>query len=136
MTKRGAFLRKEVLRVMHAHGGPRSAYDILDALRRDDPKMAPTTVYRALAALLVQGQIHRLESLNAYMPCQSAGHADAAILSICDDCGTVAENVAPEVMENLSALLGQTGFSAQRHVIEVHGTCGACEPADPSGARP
>ena len=47
-----------------------SAYDLLDELRGKYPKIAPPTVYRALAALIESGQVHRLESLNAYVACQ------------------------------------------------------------------
>lgn len=126
MAKRGDFLQSEVLRILRKRGEPMSAYDILDEMRAADAKLAPTTVYRTLAALTEKRSVHRLESLNAYVMCQCDSDHDAAILSICDDCGTVAESIAPEVLQGLSSCLGKTGFSAQRHVIEVHGTCGSC----------
>lgn len=126
MTARGQFLQNEVLNALKACSGPLSAYDILNVLREGEPKMAPNTVYRALDALMKQNRVHRIESLNAFVICQCEGHDDASILSICDDCGAVDESTAPELLKSLSAALGTTGFSAQRHVIEVHGTCGSC----------
>lgn len=126
MARRGEALQAEVLKIMRRGAGPLSAYEILEEMRKSDAKKAPTTVYRTLTALMEQKRIHRLESLNAYMVCQCEDHSDPAILSICDDCGAVEESVAPGLVEDLSSILGKKGFSAQRHVIEVHGICGSC----------
>ena len=120
-------MQAEVLEVLRQHGGPLSAYQLLDMLRAHHPKIAPPTVYRALATLIERGQIHRLESLNAYMACQCDGHDHGAVLSICDDCGAVGESIAPKIVADLSTLIGATGFAAARHVIEIHGRCADCD---------
>lgn len=119
-------MRAEVLAILRKHGGPLSAYDILDALRPAHPKIAPPTVYRALAALTDGGDVHRLESLNAFMACRGQHHDHASIMSICDDCGSVDESTAPELMKELSTIAEKFGFEARRHVIEVHGVCATC----------
>ena len=133
MSTRGEKMQAEVLAVLRRHHGPLSAYAVLGALRPAHPKIAPTTIYRALAALMERGRIHRLESLNAYIACQCDRHQHAAILSICDDCGSVEESVAPELLKELSSMIGKSGFSPTRHVIEVHGQCASCgaAPAKP-----
>lgn len=133
MGKRGERLQVEMMDVLTRAEAPLSAYDILAELRGVYPKMAPTTIYRALKVLLDQGRIHRLESLNAYMPCQCPHDHDPdqphqSVLSICDDCGAVEENDAPELLETLGHVIGKSGFEAQRHVIEVHGRCAECGP--------
>ena len=131
MGRRGETVQAEVLAIMRKHAGPVSAYDLLGELRGGNAKAAPTTVYRALSALTERGCVHRLESLNAYIACQCDDHSHASILSICDDCGSVDERVAPDLLSKVSALLAKTGFEAKRHVIEVHGVCASCgaEPA-------
>lgn len=126
MSKRGVAWQAEILTIMRRQMGPLSAYDVMDALRQTNPKIAPPTVYRALSALTDQGLVHRLESMNAYVTCQHEGHEEAAILSICDDCGTVEESMSAELQSSLISAMRKTGFAAQRHVIEVHGTCAAC----------
>lgn len=126
MGERGQQLQEQVLDIMRQRCDPASAYELLDALREGNPRIAPTTVYRALSALITRGRIHRLESLNAYVICQHDGAHDGSILSICGDCGTVEESVAPELLASLCAVTGKSGFEAERHVIEVHGTCAAC----------
>ena len=120
-------MQAEVLAVLRRHDGPVSAYQVLKELRNANPKLAPPTINRALAGLTERGQVRRLESLNAYIPRQCVAHQGASILSICNDCGIVEERVAPDVLENLSSILGKSGFAPTRHVIEVHGVCATCE---------
>lgn len=126
MSKRGEKMQAEVLAVLRQRGEPLSAYDVLGEMREANPKIAPPTICRALGALTERGRVHRLESLNAYIACQCGSHQHASILSICDDCGSVEENVAPDLLEELSNVIGKSGFAPIRHVIEVHGVCAAC----------
>lgn len=130
MSTRGEIMQSDVLAVLTQKDAALSAYDILNSLRDKHPKIAPPTVYRALTALVGKGAVHRVESLNAFIACTNVDHTHASIMSICDDCGTVEERAAPELLDNLSGLLGETGFEAQRHVIEVHGVCSACGSED------
>jgi Fur family zinc uptake transcriptional regulator len=129
MGKRGEEIQTAVLAILRTSDCPHSAYDLLESLKDIYPKIAPPTVYRALATLGERGQIHRLESLNAYVACQSEAHHQASVLSICEDCGAVAENFEPDIFSRLSAALRKSGFSAQRHIIEVNGICASCGPA-------
>lgn len=129
MLTRGEEMRAEVLGVLRRCSLPLSAYDVLLELRGAHPKLAPTTIYRALAALTEDGCVHRVESLKAYVACQCDTHKHASILSICDNCGKVEECMAPDFLEGVSGLVGETGFLALRHVIEVHGICADCRPA-------
>lgn len=129
MSKRGEKVQAEVLAVLRGHRGALSAYDVLDRLRKSNPKIAPPTIYRALAALAKLRQVHRLESLNAFVACQCDLHQHDSILSICDVCGAIEESVSPDLLRSLSMITGKSGFTPMRHVIEVHGLCASCEGA-------
>lgn len=130
MRTRGEVMQSKVLAVLKHADAALSAYNILEALRDDFPKIAPPTVYRALTALVDAGSVHRVESINAFIACNNHNHDHASIMSICDDCGSVEESAAPKIFDELSGHLGKTGFDAQRHVIEVHGVCAACGDQD------
>ncbi|MEM9967200.1 MAG: Fur family transcriptional regulator [Pseudomonadota bacterium] len=132
MGKRGDTWQAAVLEILRARSEPLSAYGVIEALHGVKGRIAPPTVYRALAALQSRGLIHRLESLNAYVACACDEHNHPPILSICDDCGNVEENIEPDLVAQLTSLLDKTGFEAQRHVIEVHGVCAACVPGQAS----
>ncbi|MEM0946186.1 MAG: Fur family transcriptional regulator [Pseudomonadota bacterium] len=130
MGKRGEEHQSEVLMILRGADRPLSAYDVLAELRPSNPRIAPPTVYRALAALSDRGLIHRLESLNAFIACHCDDHQHA-VLSICDDCGSVEETEAPELLTNLESLAAKSGFKAARHVVEVHGVCSTCDDGKP-----
>ena len=122
-------MQADVLAILRSHRAPMSAYEILGCLREENPRLAPPTIYRALAALTDRGSVHRLESLNAFIACQRDRHRQASILSICGDCGVVEENVSVELLKKLSSIAGKSGFAPARHVIEIHGQCASCESA-------
>ena len=103
-----------------------SAYKVLNELRAFNPKIAPPTVYRALNALAKSGQVHRLESMNAYVACRCEKHQHPPVFSVCDECGQVEESLAPEVVSALSNVTGISGFTPTHQVIELHGCCVSC----------
>lgn len=127
MGQRAETTQEAVLTLLKAQRAPLSAYDVLEALRRDGRRLAPTSVYRALTALIDNGAVHRLESRNAFVACRSAGAAHEAILSVCEECGAVEETICSSVLTALSRAAGRSGFAPSRHVIEVFGRCAACE---------
>ena len=127
MKQRGRNLQAEVLAVLQRRDAPMSAYEVLDRLRDGNPRLAPPTIYRALAALIERGKVHRLESLKAFVACRREQHGHVPIFSICEECGTVEEAVSRPITNELSRIAGQSGFAPARHVIEVHGPCARCE---------
>ncbi len=94
-------LRRRVLELIWRSHAPVGAYDLLARLSDKMRPAAPPTVYRALAFLLAQGLIHRIESLNAYVGCMNPeGHPEGAHggqFLICSDCGAAAEVHDPRV---------------------------------------
>ena len=129
MTTRGAKMQAKILSALRQQSEPQSAYALLRLLRVERPRLAPPSVYRALATLTEQGLVHRLESMKAYVACQRGDHPDGCILAICDECGAVEEHVSRSLIDDVSAETGKSGFAATRHVIEIHGCCGSCRPS-------
>lgn len=120
-------LRKEVLELILNAAGPVGAYDLLAKLKgASERPAAPPTVYRTLDFLLEKGFIHRLTSINAYIPCchPRAGH-QAAFL-ICSKCHTVKEASAKGLIEQLDQLSDSDGFKAHHSIIEISGLCQQC----------
>lgn len=112
---------------LRAAGQPLTAYAILDRLR-DKGIRAPLQVYRALEKLTAAGEVHRLDSMNAYLACaQPDCHAgDTVAFAICDRCGQVEEFEDVGLRERLRRHFDSTGFKARRGTIELHGDCAAC----------
>ncbi len=126
MGARGRKSQAAVLSVLRSHGGALSAYEVLGELRRSNPTISAPTIYRALSALTESGQVHRLESRQAFIACRQAGQNQPFVLSICDACGAVEECIAPDLLAELSRVVGRSGFSVMRPVIEIRGQCASC----------
>lgn len=118
--------RAQVLGIVVEHGGPVTAYQILDRLGTLVKNPKPPTVYRALEFLQESGLVHRIESMNAYVACH-AGHAHGnAQFLICDDCGDVREIDIPHIAHDVLKGAETAGFKAKRHNTEIHGQCSGC----------
>lgn len=126
MRKQAAIRQSDVLRVLHRHDRPMTAYAILDQMKRDEPDLAAPTIYRALAALTNQGRAHKLESIKAFVPCRCDHDAAVPVLEICEDCGAVEEHDGTSLLSELSAISATSAFKPTRHIVEIHGQCQGC----------
>lgn len=119
-------LRREVLGLILAAEGPLTAYRLLDRLRETRQRAVPPTVYRALDFLMEQRLIHKLERLNAFIPCSDTGHDHAAQFLICRQCGAVAEIEDMAAATALEHAAQRQGFHPRSTIVEIEGTCAAC----------
>jgi len=117
-----------VLKALRHVCGPRTAYELLDALR-DNGFRAPLTVYRALEGLREKGLVHRIESIKAFVACREEDHDDRPAFALCDHCGAVVEFEDPELVALVRRISQRTGFTVERAMIELIGTCGPCAEA-------
>ncbi len=118
--------RQYVLEIIASADKPITAYDVLAKLgeKIDNPK--PPTAYRAIEFLTEHNFIHRIESLNAYVVCQSDHRHEGSQFMICDDCGTVTEAHLCHLPAPLEAKTKSEGFRLSRWNVELHGTCKSC----------
>lgn len=132
-------LRRAVLELVLAANTPLTAYQLLDQLKSTRKSAMPPTIYRALEFLIENRLIHRIERLNAFVPCGETDHdhADAQFL-ICQQCGTVVEMEDHNVSAALAQAAAARGFTPGRAIVELDGLCAACapEPAPPDKTPP
>ena len=119
--------RRRVLELLLQADAPQKAYDLIAAYGPDGGAAKPPTVYRALEFLERLGFAHRIESLNAYVPCRMdrAGHRAAFL--ICDCCGA-AQEFEPDFSAQLAAA-AHAGYQVQSLTLEARGLCPACQGA-------
>jgi Fur family zinc uptake transcriptional regulator len=118
--------RRRVLELLLASDAPLKAYDLIAAYGETGEPAKPPTVYRALEFLERLGFAHRIESLNAYVPCRIEGGHAAAFL-ICDCCGA-AEEFEPDFGPQLEAA-ARAGYAVRQVTLEARGLCPACREA-------
>lgn len=119
-------LRRTVLGLVLQAERPLTAYQLLDRLKETRRGAVPPTIYRALEFLLDNKLIHKVESLNAFMPCEAGHHDHAVQFLICTECGQVAELEDRSVSQALDRAALARGFRPSGTIIEVEGLCAAC----------
>ena len=119
--------RRRVLELLLGSDGPQKAYDLIAAFGEGGEPAKPPTVYRALEFLERLGFAHRIESLNAYVPCRLEGEGHSAAFLICDCCGA-AEEFEPDFAPGLEAAKAK-GYAVATVTLEARGLCPACQEA-------
>ncbi len=104
--------------------GPIKAYDVIDRFHPEGAAKPPT-VYRALGFLEQMGLIHRIESLNAFVACDTHDHQHTAGFLLCECCGQSQEIALPDIAA-IEAGAAKTGFRVQHVTLEARGLCADC----------
>ena len=116
--------RRRVLELLLGSNGPLKAYDLIAAFGAHGEPAKPPTVYRALEFLERLGFAHRIESLNAYVPCRIDGAGHRAAFLICDCCGA-AQEFEPDFDPGRAAAEAR-GYAVTSVTLEARGLCPAC----------
>ena len=125
-------MRAAVFDALAGFTRPASAYDIAEAVSAaQGRRVAANSVYRILDLFVGANLARRVESANAYVANAHPGCLHDCIFLICDSCGQAVHIDDDSLSGGVRKAAESAGFSAQRPVIEVRGTCGDC--GDQSG---
>ena len=127
-ARRQSRQRSAVLTLLDELDGFRSAQDLHALLRERGDPVGLATVYRALQALVDDGQLDVLRSTDgeaAYRRCSSSHHHHL----VCRSCGRTVEVADPPVERWAARIAAEHGFVDVQHDVEVFGTCAACAAA-------
>lgn len=119
--------RRRVLEILLERHRAMGAYEILDILRDEGLGSQPPVVYRALEFLAVQGLVHRIERLNAFVACAHPGAKHVPAFLVCRNCDRVAEATSDTQKGRLGAAARDAGFRIERTVVEAVGLCPDCQ---------
>jgi Fur family zinc uptake transcriptional regulator len=120
-------MRAAVFEALASFGKPASAYDIAEAVSKSrGRRVAANSVYRILDLFVNANLASRVESANAYVANQHPGCLHDCIFLICDTCGHAVHIDDDSLTSGVRQAAKGAGFSAERPVIEVRGTCGEC----------
>ncbi|CCG02483.1 Fur family transcriptional regulator [Blastococcus saxobsidens] len=123
--------RSAVLALLDDLDGFSSAQDLHALLRERGDPVGLATVYRALQALVDDGQVDVLRGADgeaAYRRCSLVHHHHL----VCRSCGTTVEVADPPVERWARQIAAEHGFADVQHQVEVFGTCRACTTAGPA----
>ena len=117
-----------VFDIINKSSEPLKAYTILSNVQKKGIK-APPQVYRALDKLIEMGKIHKIESKNAFVACQSSNCkvSKAAAFSICESCEEVTEIDNSKISKYLSSFADKIGMKYKKYNLEFFGLCKKCK---------
>jgi Fur family ferric uptake transcriptional regulator len=114
-----------VLGAVASSGNFRSAQDIHAQLRASGETVGLTTVYRHLALLTDDGQLHSLQTAGGelvYRRCYGSAHHHV----VCRQCGRGNEVELPDLEQWAESTAFELGYTDVTHVIEIFGLCATC----------
>ncbi|HEX5561794.1 MAG TPA: Fur family transcriptional regulator [Nocardioidaceae bacterium] len=124
-TRRASRQRSAVSRFLAEQETFRTAQEIYASLREEGTGIGLATVYRALQAMVDDGEVDVLRTAEgeaAYRRCSTGHHHHL----VCRGCGRTVE-VEDEPVERWAAKVAAAhGFSDVEHEVEVFGTCADC----------
>ena len=125
-TTRNTRQRAEVLSLLEATDGFRSAQQLHAELRDQGAQVGLTTVYRTLQLLTDAGEVDQMrlpDGGQLYRRCgQSAHHHHL----VCRSCGATVEVAGAAVERWAQAQAAHHGFVDVDHTVEIVGTCASC----------
>ena len=120
-------VRRRTLEILLESHVALGAYDVLARLERDGLGSKPPLAYRALAFLVDNGFVHRVERLNAFVACARPGTPHDPAFMICTGCRAVAETPGPSAGGALGRRARESGFRIDSTVLEAQGLCPDCQ---------
>ncbi|AUW57608.1 transcriptional repressor [Sphingobium sp. SCG-1] len=120
-------MRAAIFEALAGEEKPASAYDIADHVSKARGKrVAPNSVYRILDLFVSSNLAMRVESANAYIANAHPGCLHDCIFLVCRTCGEATHVDDDALTGNVRKRAANEGFTAERPIIEVLGTCAKC----------
>ena len=118
--------RQLILDVFLNHEGHRSVEDIYRVVRKQDPRVGYTTVYRTMKILVDCGlarEIDLADGITRYEHLYNHEHHDHMI---CMQCGQSIEFYDPGIETLQDEASAQLGFKVLDHRLQIYGLCRDC----------
>ncbi|MDR2124427.1 MAG: transcriptional repressor [Desulfovibrio sp.] len=119
-------LRRSIFEILLAARKPVKAYDIIECMRDRGQRLTPASIYRTLEFLLGHGLAHRVNALNAYVPCTGPHEEQALLLFVCSGCRGTTEIDDRVLYDAVRSRLAGLGISLRNGCIEIQGICRNC----------
>lgn len=124
--RRATRQRAAISEALDGARGFRTAQELHDQLRRKGERVGLTTVYRALQAMVGDGDIDVVRSSDGeamYRRCRSDVHHHHLV---CTACGASVEVSSAALEEWARRTARRHGFTSVTHTAELYGICRTC----------
>ena len=128
IRRRSTRQRAAVSQALDTVEGFRTAQELHDEMRHKGERVGLTTVYRALQAMVDEGEIDVVRSAGGesmYRRCRTGDHHHHLV---CRSCGTSVEVSSDDLEEWANQTGRRHGFTSVTHTAELYGICETCAP--------
>jgi Fur family ferric uptake transcriptional regulator len=119
-----------ILETFIANEGHRSVEDVHDNVRKRDPRVGYTTIYRTMKLLSDAGLAREVDlgdGMTRYEHLYNHKHHDHMI---CTRCGRSIEFLNPEIEKIQDQASRKLGFKVTEHRLQIYGLCRTCRKND------
>ena len=119
--------REEILKIFLSQERHLSSDELYKILRKKNPKIGYTTVYRTMRLLAKAGlcdEVDLGDGISRFEHKYGHEHHDHLI---CLKCGEASEVVKPQIEKLQDRLASEHGFTPIRHKLEIFGICRECK---------
>lgn len=118
--------RDTVLRIFMGTREHLSTEDLYGLVKKHDPAIGYTTVYRALKLFAQCGLASAVEFHDGVARYEHGLNRRTHHHMVCTQCGESIEFFAPEIDEIEQRIGREFHFATTRHTFQIYGTCEAC----------
>src|ERR687897_3926991 len=123
--------RDLIVNVFLRQEGHFSADDLFDLIRREDQRISRATVYRTLQWMVEAGIARKVDFDEGRFRFEHSYRHPRHFHLICKTCNRSFEFLSSDIETLIEEVAAARGFAPRQSVLQIHGTCDACQTGRP-----
>ena len=127
--------RDLIVNVFLRQEGHLSADHLVDLIKREDHKISRATVYRTLQWMVDAGIARKVDFGEGRFRFEHSYRHPRHFHLICKTCNQTFEFLSSDIESLIEEVAAARNFSARQSVLQIYGTCEACQTGRPANGR-
>lgn len=127
--------RDLIVNVFLRQEGHLTAEDLVDLIRREDERISRATIYRTLQWMVDAGIARKVDFGEGRFRFEHSYRHPRHFHLICKTCNRSFEFLSSDIEVLIEEVAAARGFAPRQSVLQIHGTCEACQTGRPPVAE-
>ena len=123
--------RDLIVKVFLRQEGHLTADDLVDLIRREDERISRATIYRTLQWMVEAGIARKVDFGEGRFRFEHSYRHPRHFHLICKTCNRSFEFLSSDIESLIEEVAVARGFAPRQSVLQIHGTCDACQTGRP-----
>ena len=123
--------RDLIVNVFLRQQGHLTADDLVDLIRKEDERISRATIYRTLQWMVDAGIARKVDFGEGRFRFEHSYRHPRHFHLICKACNRSFEFLSSDIEALIEEVAAARGFAARHSVLQIHGTCDACQTGKP-----